>query len=139
MKGEAATFAELWLRAMGDRGEAMRCNEKLVQAAQNHADYLAERDDNRVSMHVGRNGSTPNQRVRATGYRLPDAHGDNNTVESACRTPRGPAQALRLLLDSKPHRAHLLREGFFAGHVAFGVGYAGPKWFVIVTAPPEGA
>lgn len=105
--------------------------------AQDHADYLESRvgDERQVSMHIGRNGSTPDQRVRAWGYALP-AHWHSNHVESCATHTGGPLAALDILLESPGHRAHLMGEGGFAGHVCWGVGNA-RTYYVVLIVPEE--
>lgn len=133
-------FVRLWMDAIGNRAEDMHADWRLIACAAQHAAYLASRTEAQIEAladdghgsHVGMDGSTPNQRVRAAGYRLPDWHGDGNTVEFNTRTHRGPARALELLLGSDAHGPALRGEGWYVGHVMYGVGHAGHDWVVLV-------
>lgn len=138
MNDLAARFAALWLAGLGERAVRMVCDARLVAVAQAHADYLTGRSgvELQASMHVGRGGSTPNQRVRTGGYKLPEWHGEDNTCESCVRSSFNPLRALEILLASSHHRPHLMGEGFWAASVVYGIGQVGADW-VILIAPPE--
>lgn len=138
MNGAAAHFAALWLGVLGERAKRMRCDARLVEIAQHHADYLIGRvgDELQQSMHYGRGGITPNQRVRDGGYHLPDWHGGGNTVESCVRSSPDAAGALDILLASPSHRLHLMGEGFWDASVVYGIGQTGTDWVVLI-CPPE--
>jgi uncharacterized protein YkwD len=131
----ATVFVWAWMQALGDRAAMMREDARLTLCASEHAAYLASREDTTPSMHIGRNGSTPDQRVRATGYALP-AHWHENHVESCATHTDGPLAALEMLLESPGHRAHLMGEGGFERHVVYGVGSA-KSYYVCLICPPE--
>lgn len=138
LEGAAARFEALWMALLAERAAQMTCDERLVAVAQAHADYLIGRSGSELeqSMHFGRGGSTPNQRVRAGGYRLLDWHGGGNTCECCVRASDDAAQALNILLGSAHHRPVILGEGFWEASVVYGVGQAGTDW-VILVCPPE--
>lgn len=137
------SFVELWMQALGDRAIDMRQDERLMTCAQLHADYLASRTGNALlqSMHLGEGGSTPNERVYYASYRLPDFWLFNGNQVECCvrcgddREPPG-REALRLLLASPAHRAMMLREDWYVGHICYGVGFCGSDW-TIVACPLE--
>lgn len=132
----ADAFIDAWLAALGDKAHDTVQDSRLMAAAQKHAAWLAANHVT-ANRHIGENGSTANERARAQDYELPRWYPTvGNQIESVGECYDGPVAALRLLLDSPHHRVHLLREGWFAEHVAMGVGNAQHYW-VIVTAPPE--
>lgn len=142
---KAAEFVRLWLaELLEERRALMRPDARLFACAQAHAEYLASRTPEQIAAlpddghgsHVGRNGTTPNQRVRAAGYRLPAWHGDGNTVEFNTRTYRGAARALALLLGSDAHRPALLGQGFWGPAIYYGFGQAGDD-YVTLFCPEE--
>lgn len=139
MNGPASRFAALWLALMGERGKQMRCDERLVAVAQAHAEYLINRKGEELaqSMHIGRGGTTPNQRVRQGGYRLPEFHKDGNTVECCLRGSADPPVALEQLLASDKHRPAMMGEDFWEPSIYFGVGQVGTDWVVLVCPPEE--
>ena len=129
-------FVGAWLALLGERANAMRYDARLAAAAQEQADWLAA-NDFAADAHGGANGSTANERVRATGYRLPSywpARG--NQVESVTRSWDAPDEAARDLAAHDTHRDHVLGLGWFAGHTQYGVGHA-QTYYVLVTAPEE--
>lgn len=129
-------FMAAWLAALGTKAQDMVQDTRLVAAAQKHATWLAANAVT-ANRHIGENGSTANERARAESYRLPDWYPVvGNNIESVGECYDGPERALQLLVDSPPHRAHLLREGWFAGHCVVGVGNAAHYW-VVVSAPVE--
>lgn len=135
-----AEFIRLWMQAIGERALLMRPDSRLAKCASDHAAYLASRTEAQIEAladdghgsHVGIDGSTPNQRVRAAGYKLPVWHGDGNTVEFNTRTHRGPARALELLLGSDAHGPALRGEDGWQEATVYGVGHAGHDWVVLV-------
>jgi len=129
-----ALFTAAWLALYGEREKVMRHDARLAEAAQQHAEYLAQRSDTNISMHIGRNGSTANQRVRDAGYPLPAWHGNGNTVESVTRSWDAPDEAARDLAAHASHHDHMLSIGWFATHTAYGIGHAA-TYYVVVTAP----
>lgn len=107
MTSAARAFAAAWLALHGERAARMRVDARLVQAAQDHAEYLASRtgDQLKQSMHRGRGGSYSNQRVAATGYRLPSHWQlDANYVESCRRGYGEPGEQARKLAAHDTHR-----------------------------------
>jgi hypothetical protein len=139
MNSKASTFATLWLRVLGDRRSRMRCDSRLVRAAQKHAEYLSSRTGDQLlqSMHIGRNGSSSNQRARTEGYHLPDYYPvDANNIESCTRTSDKAQDALNNLLNSPHHYDHITGQGWYADHIVYGFGFSGNDW-VIVIAPSE--
>lgn len=139
MNANAAAFVIYWLHMLGDRANDMVQDNRLVTAAQLHADYLHEFDI-RQFRHVGRGGSTANQRARAQGYRLPDWYPVvGNQIESIGEEiDGGPEQAMQDLIDSPLHTEHVMRRGWWAKYAqpVYGVGWAG-IYYVVVTAPEE--
>jgi hypothetical protein len=133
----AVRFVYFWLSALGERRKDMGCDARLVRAAQRHADFLSSREDTTPSLHIGENGSSANERVRAEGYRLPDWFREvGNSVESCAVNNGQPQDAVERLLLSPSHRVHLLREGGFSEHRIFGVGVTFP-YYVVLSAPAE--
>lgn len=142
MSPNAATFADAWMQALGERAFLMRVDERLVRAAELHAAYLdsrteqeiAERDHIPHASHYGRDWSTANERVRRAGYALPDYYPkQGNNVESNARN-LDPIDALNRLLDSEFHGPHLRGEGGYARQVYWGCGNVGDD-YVALTAP----
>lgn len=132
-------FVEHWMQALGDRAADMRKDGGLMLCARLHAAYLDSRigDELQQSMHMGRNGTTANERVRAAGYSLPGWWPvAGNQVECCVRIGDDPASALRVLLASPAHRALMLREDWYKAHTVYGVGHAGSDW-VVLAAPQE--
>lgn len=139
MNGPAARFAALWMALLGERAKLMRCDDRLVICAQNHAKYLIGRSGEQLqpSMHVGLGGTLPNKRVRQAGYRLRDWYPDDaNHVECAYRGEPEPSEALTAFMNSEHHRPALMGEGFFEDAVFYGVGTVGTD-FVVLVCPPE--
>lgn len=144
MNSNAVSFTDAWMQVLGARAKSMRVDERLVKVANDHALYLSQRtpeeiealpDDGHGS-HVGRGNSTPNQRVEAAGYRLPEWHGDGNTVEFNVRTHKGPLRALELYMGSDAHRPALMGEDFWEPATVYGIGFVGSDW-VFICCPPE--
>jgi hypothetical protein len=143
----AYDLSVLWMEKLGNRKHRMQVDERLVKAAQKHAEYLVGRTEEQMNDHPhrGRHGSWANQRVEREGYHLPKHYPmEANHVESAVSGDQGKGEfeslatfALRTLLDSPHHFQHIMGMGFFEPHTRYGVGQAGSQ-FVIVTAPPEG-
>lgn len=142
MTPDAQIFAEAWLRELPiERVPLMRLDRRLVFAAQLHAIYLdsrtpqeiAERANVKHASHYGRDWSTPNERVRAQGYRLPSNYPiRGNHVESNARDYGGPLSALQSLLDSDAHRPHLLGETGFTDRVVYGFGCEGADYCCLI-------
>lgn len=141
----ADVFAAAWVAFLGDVGRRMVRDARLDAAAQGQADWLAVHDFDRDNAHLGADGSTPNERVRATGYRLPDFWPTRgNQCESANHSWSEPAQSLIELATHDTHAEHMQVRGWWAHSTVYGVGAArasvgGGGWFVVaVTAPREG-
>lgn len=137
METNAARFAAWWLYRLGDKRDEMVCDSRLVQAAQQQANWLAANDFDEDDPHLGEGGSTPNQRVRATGYKLLDWHKNGNTVESATRSWDEINEVVDDLMAHDTHHDHMWLKGFWRNSTVYGVGNRG-QYFVCVTAPPEG-
>lgn len=146
MNSNAVSFTDAWMQVLDARAKLMRVDERLVRVANDHALYLSQRTPEQIEAlpddghgsHVGLNNSTPNQRVRAAGYRLPESHGGGNTVEFNARTHKGPLRALELYMGSDAHRPALMGENFWEPATVYGVANVGDDWVVLV-CPPEGA
>lgn len=136
-------FISAWLTALGERAKLMLSDDRLVNAAMQHAIYLDSRTPEEIeerknvdhASHYGRDWSTAHERVRRSGYALPENYPiQGNSIESNARNP-DPVDALNRLLESEFHGPHLRGEGGYSGQVVFGVGNAGND-YVILTAPP---
>ncbi len=135
----AYMFTVMWLQELGDRRNRMRCDHRLVSAAQKHAEFLSSRtpEQEKLSMHIGRNGSYANERARAEGYKLPDYYdNDANNIESCYRGGTKPENVLHGFLNSPPHYNHIMGQGWFEDHIVYGVGYSVNDWVVLI-APVE--
>lgn len=133
-----AVFTAAWLALLGDRASLMRYDARLAQAAQAQADWLAA-NDFADDPHVGANGSTANERVRASGYTLPSYWPvRGNQCESVTRSWDAPDEAARDLASHAAHHDHVLGLGWYAEHTQYGVGQA-QTYYVLVTAPIEGS
>lgn len=139
MNGAALAFAVAWLGLLHERRALMRCDSRLVAAAQLHAGYLNSRtgDALQMSMHRGEGGSFANERVLASGYRLPSYYeAQANNVESCARNGADPATVAITLAAHEGHRQHMLGLDGFEGHVVWGVGCAGAD-YVCLVCPEE--
>lgn len=139
MNEQAQLFVNEWLSKLGNRPKTMYCDDKLVKAAQKHSEYLYARtpDLYHLSMHIGRNGTHPNERARAEGYKLPSYYSnDANNIESVLRGSTDPTKAVQQLLKSPPHYDHLTGQGWYKDHIVYGVGNDGTDWVVLI-APQE--
>lgn len=131
-----AVFTAAWLSLLGERAATMRYDSRLAQAAQQQAAWLAAYDF-ADDAHDGAEGSTANERVRASGYTLPSywpARG--NQVESVTRSWDAPDEAARDLASHDTHRDHVLVQGWFSQHTVWGIGHSA-TYYVLVTAPIE--
>lgn len=149
MYPEAAEFVMLWLNHPEQRRTGVKCDNRLVKAAQAHAEWLAQQRTEGAwqggfpDLHIGEGGSTANERIRAQGYDLPEVGYEErgNQVESiSIRNPEvvGVDGILAALLASEAHRVHLLGDGpFFEGQTRIGVGFAPPVCWVILSAHPD--
>ncbi|MER5479795.1 CAP domain-containing protein [Streptomyces sp. NPDC002734] len=101
----------------------------LHRAATGHSAYLSRLG--RLS-HRGRGGSTPWQRVRATGYR-PGPVGENVVAG-----PAGPRRAVRSWMRSAPHRAVILNCRYTHAGVGVVRGRGGPWWTLVMASGRRG-
>lgn len=139
MTAAARAFAAAWLALHGERAARMKPDARLIACAQDHAEYLASRQGEalKVSMHRGRGGSYSNQRVAATGYRLPSHWAlDANYVESCRRGVGLPGEQARKLAAHAEHRDHMLGLGHFADFTVYGVGSC-QQDYVCIRCPVE--
>lgn len=140
MNERAALFAQAWLSLLPhERLFLMRYDSRLAQAAQDHAEYLAQRtgDELSQSMHRGEGGSYSNGRVLASGYHLPEYYSPNaNNVESCSRDDRDPSTVAIALANHEPHRSHMLGLPGFEDRTVWAVGNAADDW-VFLACPPE--
>jgi hypothetical protein len=141
----AQLFIDAWMAALGDRASIMRQDSRLTSCAQRHATYLAQRqgEDMQKSMHLGEGGSTANQRVQASGYKIPSFWSlENNNCEACAVHHDGPIEALALLIGSPAHRPLVLGERvsdwFWHHHTVFGIGVTSP-FYVLICCVPEGS
>jgi hypothetical protein len=133
----AMEFVRLWLQHLGDRAKLMLPDARLYVAAQRQADWLAVNDFNPANPHLGENGISANERVREARYRLPEWHGNGNTVESATHDGNANMEEVVLgLMNHATHYDHMHCLGFWEPNYFYGVGCAG-TFFVVVTAPEE--
>lgn len=102
------------------------CDEKLVKAAQAHAEDMARND---YLEHENLYGMTPNERVREAGYALPDFYvGRGNNLESIAGGTETAQETLELLVNSTDHVDHILgRTEFYRSQKHIGVGYYATK------------
>lgn len=135
-----ASFEALWLPVSG-RKDAQP-HPVLMQVAQAHADELCYRElvlheAQGYNLHIGLDGSTPNERIARAGYPLPDGLDEpGNYFESIAVTHLGPRVALNILLHSSGHVAHVTGGNeFFAAQTHYGVGRSCNAWYVLLTAP----
>jgi hypothetical protein len=134
-------FVDAWLQRLGARANLMRPDVRLMRAAGLHAEFLASLgDDLDGSAHFA-GGSSPNARVRAQGYRLPDFYpNDNNNCESWARNWEGPDNAVERLFLSEWHRPMMagerVNDWFWEPQVVYGVGQAGND-YIVLACPPE--
>lgn len=135
---KAEEFIAWWLYRLGNKRAQMRQDDRLMACAQRHAEYLAQRMDISPSMHIGANGSTANERVRASGYKLPGYFlAKGNNVESCTYSHDPIPETVDDLMASPAHHDHMTVAGWFVGHTVYGVGNA-DAYYVVVTAPVEG-
>ena len=112
---------------------------RLMEVARERAIDMATKN---YFDHEDPDGVWPNERVRASGFQLPDWYPDDSIqVESIAAGHLTPADALTALVASEDHHDHMTGKGFWVGHVLFGVGCAEnedsryQRYYVIVTAP----
>jgi uncharacterized protein YkwD len=121
----AALNAQRASRGLGQ----LSSNAALAAAASNYARYMGEAN---FFSHTGLNGSTPDSRVRASGY------AGSYRGEALAAGQATPQAALASLLDSPPHFRILMD----AAATAVGIGYfyqagsAYGHYWVVVTGTP---
>jgi len=77
----------------------LRLNDKLTVAAQQHADFMREKQ---LLSHMGKNRSSFDQRILDTGYRFRTA------AENIALGALDPEGVVELWMRSPPHRANVL-------------------------------
>lgn len=96
---------------------------RLTEAAQRHADDMLR---NGVSGHIGSDGSSPQARITAAGYR---SRYSGEIVFWGTGSAATPAEALDMWMQSPPHRAIILNCAFTAG--GFATARGGNKMTVV--------
>ncbi|WP_181139971.1 CAP domain-containing protein [Streptomyces sp. Ru71] len=91
----------------------------LTRAAQRHSEDMARQQ--RLT-HTGSDGSGPEERMRAAGYRA------GHSGETITAGPATPGAAVAAWMDSPPHRAILLTCGYTHAGVGATGGPGGPWW-----------
>jgi uncharacterized protein YkwD len=106
-------------------------NDKLMQTAAQHAEYM---DQKQTLSHLGRDGSTFDERIRATGYSFSTA------AENVALGAVDAAGVVKMWMDSPPHRANILNEK--VSDVGLGISPATPEtsdvtryWSLSLAAP----
>lgn len=122
----------------------MRLDPALATVARARAKDMAVRG---YFAHVNPSGKGPNFLVRAAGFPLPAWWGTDpadNTIESISAGLTSASQTWNSLLDSTPHRNHLLAiQSFYRDQTDYGIGYYHDEasqyrhYWVIITAPPR--
>ncbi len=77
----------------------LQLNDKLIRAAQLHAEDMARND---YFSHTALNGSTPFDRIRAQGYEYRTA------AENIAAGVRTPEQVIQMWTNSEGHRRNML-------------------------------
>ncbi|TXA43084.1 CAP domain-containing protein [Mycobacterium tuberculosis variant bovis] len=103
-----------WIDGIASGVGASRIAEdpRLTEAAQQHADDMLR---NGVNGHIGSDGSSPQARIAAAGYR---SRYSGEIVFWATGSAATPGEALDMWMQSPPHRAIILNCGFTAGGFA---------------------
>ncbi len=115
------TFSSFLTSSIYQRHPLLRETFQLRKIAEAYAKLMATSD---TFGHVGPDGSTANERVRAGGFSLPSYYPvKGNTVESLAAGHLTASAAWDALMGSPAHRAHLLGEDGFVSQSWFGVGY----------------
>ena len=122
----------------------MRLDPALAAVARARAKDMAVRG---YFAHVNPSGKGPNFLVRTAGFPLPAWWGTDptdNTIESISAGLTSASQTWNSLLDSAPHRTHLLAtQSFYRDQTDYGIGYyydAASQYrhyWVLITAPPR--
>lgn len=110
----------------GEKLRTLQVSRKLQEAAQKHAEDMAERSE---MTHKGEDGSTPAERIKAEGYRY------RRVGENIAYGQFSIKKVMEGWLDSPPHKKNIL--GSFS---QIGVGYAKgkggtPYWCVTFGLP----
>ncbi|ORA20194.1 secretion protein [Mycobacterium arosiense ATCC BAA-1401 = DSM 45069] len=85
---------------------------RLTEAAQRHADDMLR---NGVSGHIGSDGSSPQARIMAAGYR---SRYSGEIVFWATGSAATPKEALEMWMQSPPHRDIIINCAYNAGGFA---------------------
>ena len=116
----AARVADAINRRRAEAGCArVRLRTSLNRAAQVHSTDMARHQ--RLS-HSGTNGSGPDDRMRAAGYR------PGHTGEAVVAGPPTAGAAVTQWMDSPPHRAIILTCSYTDAGVGVATGSGGPWW-----------
>ncbi|MGJ8695516.1 MAG: CAP domain-containing protein [Verrucomicrobiaceae bacterium] len=117
---------------------------RLAAAARDKAQDMAVQG---YFAHEDLDGTGPNFRVLATGYRLPTvfrAFKKSNQIESIVAGNGGAVETMKQLMKSGAHKSHVLATGpFYRDQVYYGTGYFHypnskyRHYWVVLTAPPE--
>lgn len=151
-------FAILLLSHPEQKHDTLTCNPVLQWFAESRAQDMAMKH---YYSHVGPDNVGPNEELEMLGYILPDSyrHGRSNSIESIAGGYPTADSAFNALLDSTPHRKHLLGlNSIYLQQNEFGIGYSyNPEtshkhfWVIIIArnktaedpdlvcAPPPGA
>jgi uncharacterized protein YkwD len=125
-----ADFLTLLNAQRASRGLApLSSNAALAGAASGYARYMGEAN---FFAHTGPNGSTPDSRVKASGY------AGSYRGEALAAGQATPQAALASLLDSPPHFRILMDSGATAVGIGyfFQAGSAYGHYWVVVTGTP---
>lgn len=140
---QANILATILITAPWQERPELECNKKLTRIAQARAAYIATWGG--ITGHIDRDGVNTNEWVEARGYDLPSHYGKtSNNIESLAYGYPSAMWAMTGLLASPDHHTHIVGHGFYNNQSQMGVGYAfvgGTKYtryYVIITAPPEG-
>ena len=99
-------------------------NPLLEKSAQAHADDMVKRN---YFSHTSPDGSTPEDRIRATGYLAKPCTNCSVSFsygENIAKGQRDAKEAMADWMSSKIHRDNILQRDF----KEFGLGYAGDVW-----------
>ncbi|WP_165606954.1 CAP domain-containing protein [Mycobacterium mantenii] len=96
---------------------------RLTEAAQGHADDMLR---NGVNGHIGSDGSSPQARITAAGYR---SRYSGEIVFWGTGSAATPRQALDMWMQSPPHRDIILNCAYNAG--GFATAWDGNKMTVV--------
>ena len=102
-------------------------NTKLMAAAKYHANWMAA---NKKMSHEG-NGTTPWQRISATGYQFTSAG------ENIAYGYRSPTSVMTGWLNSEGHRNNILNRNYTEVGLAVSVDQVGVPYWCVVFARPK--